>query len=542
MRQPVWDAVLDHERDCWQAALSSTRAGKKVLIPTSVGGHLPATILESTLAVSLTLRGAEVHILLCDKALPACLKAQEGQFWSQSQFARFGPRQRTCPTCFAPADKMYGSLGIPVHHYSDFITIEGAQRVAELATRVPFTEIGSFTLDGLAIGEHALAGALRFYARGDLEGEPYAEPILRRYFHASLLTAQAIQQLFAVHKFDVACFHHGIYVPQGIIAEVARQQGVHVCNWNPAYRKRCFIFTHHETYHHALLSEPTANWENISWSDRLETEGMDYLKSRWQGTRDWIWFHDKPQENIAAIVNELKVDFSKPCIGMLTNVIWDAQLHYRANAFPNMLDWVIHTIRYFARHPNLQLIVRIHPAELRGLIPSRQPLQTEIKKAFPVLPPNVFIIPPESRISTYAAMLQCNAVLIYGTKTGVELASLGLPVIVAGEAWIRGKGVTYDAGSPEEYFKLLDQLPFPHRLDAETTLRVRKYAYHFFFRRMIPLRCIKPTGGSPPYQLHISGLDDLAPGQDAGLDVICDGILNGTEFIYPAEQYAEIPA
>ena len=54
-------------------------------------------------------------------------------------------------------------------------------------------------------------------------------------------------------------------------------------------------------------------------------------------------------------------------------------------------------------------------------------------------------------MSTYALMSLCNAAIIYGTKMGVELTSVGLPVIVAGEAWIRNKGLTHDASSPEEY-------------------------------------------------------------------------------------------
>jgi hypothetical protein len=58
-------------------------------------------------------------------------------------------------------------------------------------------------------------------------------------------------------------------------------------------------------------------------------------------------------------------------------------------------------------------------------------------------------------------MLECNAVIIYGTKTGVELTSMGRPVIVAGEAWIRNKGLTLDATSRDNYFHILDGLPLP---------------------------------------------------------------------------------
>ena len=124
-------------------------------------------------------------------------------------------------------------------------------------------------------------------------------------------------------------------------------------------------------------------------------------------------------------------------MGMLTKVKWDDQLHYPANAFPNMLEWLLQTIDYLSKKPELQLLIRVHPAEILGVVPSRQPIIDEIKKVFPKLPDNVFIIPPESQASTYAAMMQCDSVIIYGTKTGVELTSVGVPIVVAGAAWVR---------------------------------------------------------------------------------------------------------
>jgi hypothetical protein len=69
--------------------------------------------------------------------------------------------------------------------------------------------------------------------------------------------------------------------------------------------------------------------------------------------------------------------------------------------------------------------------------------------------------------------------------------------------------------------------------------RARLYAYHFFFRRMIPLKFMEPTGGNPPYRLRLTALDGLAPGSSRGLDIICDGILKGEDFIYPAERSGE---
>jgi len=222
-------------------------------------------------------------------------------------------------------------------------------------------------------------------------------------------------------------------------------------------------------------------------------------------------------------------------VTLLTNVMWDAQLHYKSNAFPNMLDWVLQSIRYFANRPDLQLVIRVHPAEVRGGLPSRQLVAEEIARAFPAVPPNVFVIPPEHHASTYALLAHSDCALIYNTKTGIEAASMGLPVIVAGEAWIRNKGLTIDAASREDYYRILDRLPGPDRMPESSIARARKYAYHFFFRRMIPVDQVEPTGTQPQFKVNISTLDDLRPGCSTGLDVVCEGILNGTPFIYPAE-------
>ena len=537
--KPDWQEVLHNHSAQWQAALNAAQTGSKILVATSVGGDIHMLSVESLLAVALTLRGAQVHIFLCDGVLPACFWCDASFYPNDRYFVKNGPKQDLCKDCFTFAQNCLQPLGLIVHRYSEFLDPTDYQKAEEIGSAVPLSEIEEYTFDGVAVGEHAIAGTLRFYARASLEEEPNAEPILRRYFKAALLTTWATRRLLQGCDFECAVFNHGIYVPQGLIGDVTRACGVRVVNWNPAYRKQCFIFTHHDTYHHQLMSEPVSNWENIPWHPQMEDQLMNYLKSRWYGTQDWIWFHESPEFDLQAIAEEVGVDFSKPCIGLLTNVMWDAQLHYPANAFANMLEWVLQTIRYFAERPELQLLIRVHPAEIRGTLRSRQPIVEEIRKVMPSLPSNVFVIPPESQVSTYAVMLQCNAVLIYGTKMGVELTSMGIPAIVAGEAWIRNKNITMDATSAGEYFQYLDQLPLERGLDEETIKRARRYAYHFFFRRMIPLEFTTEAQNASEYKLKGFNLEELMPGKSSGLDVICDGILQGTEFIYPAEEVIE---
>ena len=59
------------------------------------------------------------------------------------------------------------------------------------------------------------------------------------------------------------------------------------------------------------------------------------------------------------------------------------QLHYPANAFPNTIVWLVGMIRYFAKRPELNLVIRVHPAEIRGGLPSRQLAADEIHEHSP---------------------------------------------------------------------------------------------------------------------------------------------------------------
>src|SRR5690606_1546965 len=390
--------------------------------------------------------------------------------------------------------------------FSDLVSDYERADCRHLAETVPAGEIRRFRHREMSVGEHAEAGALRYFARGDLRGVDGGEIVLRRYFEGALIAATATSNLLTRRRYASACFHHGIYVPQGPTGEACRAAGIPVVNWNPSYRRNTFIFSHGDTYHHTLMQEPLSAWKALEWTEAMESEIMSYLDSRRHGGRDWIWFHEKPDEDFARYASEIGLAPSKPVVGLLTNVVWDAQLHYPANAFSNMLEGVVATIDHFSRRPDLQLLIRVHPAEIRGTVPSRQPVTEEIRRAFPTVPANVFVVPPEAHVSTYAAMEACDAALVYGTKTGVELASYGIPVIVGGEAWIRNKGLTWDASSAEEYFKLLERLPFGHRMAPDTVREARRYAYHFFFRRMIPLPFLVPKPGKI-YDLSLGSIE-----------------------------------
>lgn len=522
-------------RPVWRKTIKSHSFPKlkknahKVLVATSTGSHWAMSGFESVLVAALKLRGASIETLLCDGVLPACQECDVRLFPDNRLFSEgVSP---ICKTCFKPAEKMFSELGVVVRRYSEFIHESQRKVLDSLVETIADKDLKKYVWSGIPVGEHAIAGALRFFGRGTLSGEKFGFSIARQFFRAALYTAAVMEKMLSQKKYDVVVFHHGIYVPQGVIGDVCRKYGVRVVNWNPAYRDRSFIFSHGDSYHKTMIEESSESCLNFEWNPDKDSVLMEYLSSRSNGSNDWISFQKHSQSETTELLKELNIDHNRPVVGLLTNVLWDAQLHFKANAFSSMLEWIFFTIDYFSRRSDIQLLIRIHPAEVLGTVPSRQLVFEEIKIRWPTLPNNIHIVAPEDPKNTYALMKACDTVLVYGTKMSIELPCWGIPVVVAGEAWVRGKGFTTDVNSIHEYKEILSALPKRQRMKKSVIEIARRYAYYLFFRRMIPVKFAKKNGFLVPFSYNIKSLDELATNVDPGLDVICKGIILGTPFL-----------
>jgi hypothetical protein len=57
-----------------------------------------------------------------------------------------------------------------------------------------------------------------------------------------------------------------------------------------AYRRQRFIFSHGDTYHHTLMTEPATEWSQLELDGEAEN-ALLYLRSRSEGRHGWIAFH-----------------------------------------------------------------------------------------------------------------------------------------------------------------------------------------------------------------------------------------------------------
>lgn len=502
----------------WQRSLENVKnnpKAKKILIATSMADYAHAASLDRLCAIALTEMGHKVAFLLCDAELKACqiIKFQE---FPTKELLRHKNTPR-CEKCSPKINSKFRSLGLPIFTFGKLNS--HLQSELNRIKNLEISELNTLEINGVPIGEHSRAGAIRYFASSNLSEEINSKEILYRFIESALIVMQGIEKAINIFQPDSIVAHHGIYVPQGIVTEVARKKNIFLLTWTPSYRRGTFIFSPDESYHHTLVSEPVTQWSNYKLSSKDKKKLNNYMKSREMGTEDWIKFSDSRIEDFESKINK------HPYILALTSVTWDAELHYVSRAFPNMKNWLETTLDIFKNHPDHKLLIRIHPAELTSPNKSRERIEEFLNSIGVNELPNVQVIPPDSKLSTYSLIRNAEAVLIYNTKTGIEAAYMGKPVVTAGEAWIKGKGISSDAYSVQDYIEILDNIlndgvkPYINFELAE------KYAFHFFFKRMIRLKLFSHETTKDLLPKRALRWEELLSSADPNFREILDSIL-----------------
>jgi capsule polysaccharide export protein KpsC/LpsZ len=147
-----------------------------------------------------------------------------------------------------------------------------------------------------------------------------------------------------------------------------------------------------------------------------------------------------------------------------------------------MTEWITKTVQYFAKRTDVQLVIRVHPGE--KLVPQAKSMGTVVREALPELPSHIHVIGALDKINTYDLIEVADVGLAYTTTVGLETVMNGRPVISCGQTHYRGRGITIDPNSWDEYYasleKVLGDIP-AHQMSEKQTEFAWNYAYRFFF-------------------------------------------------------------
>lgn len=498
---------------------------KKILfwIP---GGMKSMVNVEACLAKALELRAAKVDIVICDGVLSGCVNRDIIENTPINKW------RDKCSFCFRSCQEVVESLGLSCRVIGDFISKQRRKELAILAQKIPLDRVIFFNYLGVEVGRYALSSALRY-----LKGRPIGrrKRLIREYLYSALVTAEAAANCFKEKKPDRIFTSHGIYVEWGPPLVIAAQRKIPVTVWSAAYKKDHFYLRTGigEEYIY-IRNLARGTWQRRQKKHLTEKEKhklADFLKQRYFENKSFDIQTDylPPQKN-EDLLRKLKLSKDKPIWAVFAHAIWDAELCYLSQLYRGSEPWLTATINIIKNIKNVTWILKMHPAEI--LASTVYKTQALLRAKFPKFPSNIKIIPSETDINPLSLYsLVDGGVTIYGTP-GLELTLQGKPVIVAGNAHYSKRGFTYESKTKAEYKKLLNSAATLPALSPKQKQLAYRYAYSYFIQRQIPMpKTIRSLKGGW-WQIDFSKLKELVAERDPVLDMVCDKIMNGGEFIF----------
>ena len=296
--------------------------------------------------------------------------------------------------------------------------------------------------------------------------------------------ALAALEWMQTHKPDVVLIPNGLILEMGIIFRVARYLDI------PAV-----TFEFNDQREQIWLAQNTSIMQqdtdylvearcSLPMTDEMYERLADLENAR-RGARVWgkskrLWQYVSAQ-GAEQTRKALGLD-ERPVILLAANVLGDSLTLGRNIFAESMSEWITRTVQYFAKRPDVQLVIRVHPGE--KLVPQAKSMGTVVREALPELPSHIHVIGALDNVNTYDLIEIADLGLAYTTTVGVETAMNGIPVIVCGETHYRSRGFTINPSAWGEYFFLLEKMLSDlsaYRLTEEQIAKAWNYAYRFFF-------------------------------------------------------------
>jgi len=483
--------------------------------------------ISCAVGTALSLRGCRVEQVICDGTPVACIGRE---IVNSESFLDWTKR---CSGCYRACKNEAVSFGLKTIALGDLIDSDKLQELRRVSQETNLSAISSYVYKGINVGLYAASSLTRYYKGKMIEPE---ESLLREYFFGALLTTETAINKIDSFKPAAIYMSHGIYTSWGPALRIALQRKIPVIKMGGGYIPSCTYFrkiVSGNNAHQGMLSDSGWELRRAKPLTAREKEILDsYVRKRYtQGSGD-ISVIAAPKGNEEAILEQLQIDRSKPIWCIFANLGWDASLDVAPMAFSTPSEWLVETMKAIIDNSNVQWLVKIHPAE--KTTETVQGAEDTIRQNFQQLPPNMKIIPPDTKVNTYDIFTVIDGgVTCLGNTTGLELSMLGKPMIIAGESLYAKRGFSYDGLTRAKYLDFLKRVPDILPLSKEQQDDAYKLAYSYFIQRQIPLRMFNVGSNGRPVSFDWRKVESLLPGRDPVVDMICERFFVGEDFMLP---------
>jgi hypothetical protein len=371
---------------------------------------------------------------------------------------------------------------------------EPAERKAEdlLSACHSFEDVKALVLEGVEVGKFALSALGRRLFQGLFDvNDPAIHARLQGVLASTIQHQLVCKEILAKYGVDQFLINEPNYEIAGL-SYTALGRGHCYVQFAHGYREDTLVL---KRYHADLAKRNPFSIGDSTWSklssmeitpaiDAAIREIFDrkYSSESWLSRRIML---DAPRESPDEVRNRLHLDSKKPTAVIFSNVLWDANMFWGRDIYPNgSVEWLVETVRQAIHNPSVNWIVKVHPANVWKMQHANVSVVYNdveaLKKEFGTLPSHVRIVFPEENVNPFSLFAVTDVgVTIRGT-VALELPALGVPVITGGSGRCSGFGFTYDPATREEYERLLQDVQNIRPLGPEQLRLAKLYFWGTF--------------------------------------------------------------
>ena len=479
----------------------------------------PYSPVDYSLAMALRHRGHDVAMVACGGLPDYCERETKDQ------------NRPSCESCLTDIVSDFQKYNLPFYAVTNSITSDDIAKAKNISEENSVSTLLNLEVCNIPVGKLAWLNLFHYFKGYPFEISGEKEKVFRRCINSAILFVTASVQLLDRYKPDMIITVNGKFLQWSPFIYLAKQRNIAFTTWEDLnITQNGTIFAINEIAHEQCI-DSVWNEESKKPLSKIDKKALLMHFKLWEEgkTTPFPYYDETTERNIDNIRFSLGLRKGVPIVTLFPNVSWDSTSVGFDSVFQNMYDWAFRVVEYARRRPDIEFVIRAHPAEKKmpDTFKSTTPICEAIRSKYLSIPTNVKLVDGQSTISSYSLADISNIVMVYTSTLGIELALKGKRPWVAARPYYSGKGFTLDLKSPQHMHELLDSNLFENNLTPKQIELAERFAHIVRFRRVFPFPYIDGFSGT----FTPTRPDTFVPGANPIIDNLCNYLLTGKPFL-----------
>jgi hypothetical protein len=477
-----------------------------------------------TILQALRLRGCTVTYVTCDGVFSDCDVLQPANGAPAKKPAN------ACLICQSSVAAHMANWGLAYRWLSRWLTTQDFSDAAAWAHSFRGQDMAEARFGDWPIGAWVTSSVHKHLRHTALDvNDPQVAGTFASYLYSGRLAAVGLSRLLDEEKPDSLLLFNGRMAPMRTALELGKRRGIHTLVEERGFMPgHLTLLENRQCVDSGDLITLWDAWKNTPLTEPELNAVGKLFKDRWHGQKDTIAFivsRQRTGETRAA----LTLDPGKPVWALFTSNLDEAAGSGLAGGvFTTHEGWVRASVDFARRHPQIQLVIRVHPNSGSQRSFAQNPQELAFYEALARdLPANVRLVRSDETLNSYNLAAIADLGLTWHTTLGVEMAALGKDVIRCGSLDVGAQPNLPTPPNPADYERMLNERLAGTRSDPLAVARAAwRFAALAFFRYAFPFPLVKQRDWHIG-EMNFEDYSALAPGKDAMLDRICAHVMEG---------------